>query len=244
MPYHFPATDTPVRYPIEAYVYVLRFGSGLVKVGYSADPSKRVRQHQDLANSYGNPVTAQWVSTPHTKAAANEKALIAFCAERATAVAGREFFKGVDFDAVVSFAGSLPLHRATADEVAELEARAEATKKAFAAALRPIRDERVIQLPEQLDTTYLANLPVGDAANAVALMADLLGISVEEAERLPHDAQLRVVEMTAMFWNANRDAEFFAGLLREVEQRKDSLLTQGLAALRRDVRSVIAGGAA
>lgn len=91
----------------EGYVYVLGFGSGIVKVGYTRDPVGRPRTHQATAEAFGDSLVSQWMSPPHLKYHANEAALIRFCADRAEGATGKEFFR-IPFATVKTFAESLP----------------------------------------------------------------------------------------------------------------------------------------
>lgn len=94
------------------FVYVLQFSSGVVKVGYTANPAQRLKQHADTAQQHGGDITKHWVSQPHAQANENERRLIAFCADRAPRVTGNEkageYFTGLDFEEVLAYAKSLP----------------------------------------------------------------------------------------------------------------------------------------
>lgn len=106
----------------ERFVYVVEFASGIVKVGYTDYPERRFRE---LAWATGDVITQTWASPLHLNGVENERQLIFFCAREGRKV-GRtyEFFTGVDFEKVVSFAGGLE-YRQTPDAVvdAHIESR-------------------------------------------------------------------------------------------------------------------------
>lgn len=89
------------------HIYVAQFTSGLGKVGKTQDPQRRLRR---LERRVRLPIRHAWVSPCHLEAADNENALIAFATERyILAQPNFEFFRNVDFDALVEFAARLPM---------------------------------------------------------------------------------------------------------------------------------------
>jgi hypothetical protein len=97
----------------EGHVYVIRFSSQIVKVGRTAAPRTRMRWHLSSAAWYGTTIEKAWLSRPHVDVVPNERALIKYGRERATAQTGNEYFRGVDFADVVRLAESLTYRRAT-----------------------------------------------------------------------------------------------------------------------------------
>lgn len=117
-----------------ACLYVIEIDDDRVKVGYTANPSTRLRQHRGIAEAHGCKPGRQWVSSNGTGTDAREQALIAYCAERATGRFRSEYFVGVPFADAVQRAADLcgmdvavipPLPAATLTTVtrAELTAR-------------------------------------------------------------------------------------------------------------------------
>jgi hypothetical protein len=90
-----------------AHVYVIRFTSDVIKVGWTQQPSQRLKTHAKSARIHGVEVAEHWISKPHAAAAKNEKTLIEFCTSRASSVAGAEYFTGLSYSAVVEFARTL-----------------------------------------------------------------------------------------------------------------------------------------
>lgn len=91
----------------EAFAYVVGFASGVVKVGMTADPASRMWSHQDAANTKGAEIVRLWISTPHPDARQTERNLIAFCRSESATREAREWFTGIDVEAVVSYAKDL-----------------------------------------------------------------------------------------------------------------------------------------
>jgi hypothetical protein len=85
------------------YVYVIRFGSGTVKVGKSTEPRQRISQHHRMAAAHNVQLTKVWVSRAHADYSGTEQRLIEFCASRSRRIR-REYFDGMDFNAAVNFA--------------------------------------------------------------------------------------------------------------------------------------------
>lgn len=95
------------------HIYVAEFDQGTIKVGMSVDPRARLRTHALDAARFQISITRRWISLSHADAAASEKALIRWCAARASAAGGREWFSGLDFEEVMAhgrkLAGDSPL---------------------------------------------------------------------------------------------------------------------------------------
>jgi len=89
------------------YVYVLAFDNGTVKVGQTQNASRRLGNHKSSARGFGLAVTDEWVSPLHADWRANEEALKAIATGLGGTPAGREYFSGVDFAAVVEKAEEL-----------------------------------------------------------------------------------------------------------------------------------------
>lgn len=97
----------PRKSPLGSYVYALRFSTGLVKVGFTGSPSQRIRNHMTYLLPFGISIDERWISEPHGQAKENEALLLDFCRSRAAQVKSREYFTGVDFAALLNFAGTL-----------------------------------------------------------------------------------------------------------------------------------------
>ena len=111
-------TESPS--PLDGHIYVVEHPTGLVKVGMTANPTKRLATiDRDSRRLLGGPLVAAWVSPPHRLYKENERTLIAECA----GTYGRhsaEYFLA-PFDEVLTIAQSLSFDPATAEEVAEYE---------------------------------------------------------------------------------------------------------------------------
>lgn len=111
-----------------AHVYVIRFTSDVIKVGWSRKPHERLKVHAQAARTYGGGIAEQWISKPHAAAASNEKALIDFCTSQATSVAGAEYFTGLSYSAVVEFAKTLNYKPISKTEREQAKRRAQADR--------------------------------------------------------------------------------------------------------------------
>lgn len=74
------------------YIYVVAFGSGVVKVGKAITPKGRLAAHARLAATHGDSVQSVWVSRRLCGYGEAERALITLCGRSGRLVAGREYF--------------------------------------------------------------------------------------------------------------------------------------------------------
>jgi predicted GIY-YIG superfamily endonuclease len=90
-----------------AYIYIVEFDQGTVKIGQTAKPEERMRSHMWQARKFRIDVVRHWVSEPHMGAFLNEKTLIRWCTERAKETHGDEWFTGLTFEEVKAAAVSI-----------------------------------------------------------------------------------------------------------------------------------------
>jgi hypothetical protein len=100
--------------PGEGYLYAIEFDTGVVKVGQTVNPRRRLGEHAREAGAFGTVITDYWISEPHAHYLDNETALISFCRDRAPVVR-REYFHGIPIDDAVDFALGLVKSTASAD---------------------------------------------------------------------------------------------------------------------------------
>lgn len=87
---------TAARNRLSGYLYVVRFESGLVKVGCGVDYAPRVGQHIAGGVRHGNPCTVLWTSSEVPRMAAAERALLQWCKCRpGVEKLGKEWFRGL-----------------------------------------------------------------------------------------------------------------------------------------------------
>lgn len=98
-------------HPQERHVYVVAFSSGTVKVGMSSTPKQRIGHYVSHATIHNDRITDCWVSAPHWGASGNEQKLVGFCQQYGAVLVGREYFRGVPFEAVKRYAETLPFER-------------------------------------------------------------------------------------------------------------------------------------
>lgn len=86
------------------YVYAIAFDNDTVKVGSSANPAERIRIHQISAEQFGLVLTDVWVSPPLETFRVAERRLLAAAAGMSASSHRAEWFRGVDFHALVAVA--------------------------------------------------------------------------------------------------------------------------------------------
>lgn len=91
----------------EGYVYVLLFMNGVVKVGRTTKPTARINSHRYNGDAHGNPLTNYWVSKKLVNMEEAEHQLIAYCQDRGTPVAGKEWFRAISYMELVDFASGI-----------------------------------------------------------------------------------------------------------------------------------------
>lgn len=85
------------------YIYIVAFDNPLrtIKVGSTKSPHSRLGAHRLDADVFGHQIADSWVSQEHANYLKNENVLIVMAASMCTGRARREYFHGVDFDALV-----------------------------------------------------------------------------------------------------------------------------------------------
>lgn len=86
-----------------ASIYVAHFSGGVMKVGRSDNPERRVRQHEAAIAPGGVTLQGYRIFAAADSTAA-ERALLAACTEAASEITAREWFRGLDFEAVCQWA--------------------------------------------------------------------------------------------------------------------------------------------
>lgn len=88
-------------------LYVIELAAERIKVGISGAPRARLATHRNIALAHGlQPGRQRW-SPASTGTPALERALIKFCADRATEQYGWEYFTGVSFPTATRYAEEL-----------------------------------------------------------------------------------------------------------------------------------------
>ena len=77
------------------HLYVVEFAAGILKVGKSASPDRRLEQHAKAGL-----VRRTWVSAHHLGISRTEREVLAWCTEYGQLHGGREYFTELDFFAV------------------------------------------------------------------------------------------------------------------------------------------------
>lgn len=91
-----------------AYLYLVEFNSGTIKVGRTRNPASRLKNHATTGRPHGISVSRQWLSQPHRHAEDNERLLLKFCHSRFTSVNEGEFFENADTGEIIAFLEQLP----------------------------------------------------------------------------------------------------------------------------------------
>jgi len=90
----------------EGRVYAVLFSDGWLKVGRGRDPQSRIGSHACVSAMRNATVDRSIVSGTLADSGTAEAELIAFCSKQGTAVHGREWFTGVDFEEVCNLFGT------------------------------------------------------------------------------------------------------------------------------------------
>jgi GntR family transcriptional regulator len=93
--------------PLGSFIYVVHFNGGVIKVGFTARPARRIGQYRSSLSPFGITIADLWLSAPHKKAEDSEKLLLRFCRAQSGQDDRGEYFNGIDFAKVVAFAGTL-----------------------------------------------------------------------------------------------------------------------------------------
>lgn len=100
------AVDLSAPLDGEGYLYVVEFSTGVVKVGQTMDPRRRMAEHRRDADTFKVAIVNFWISSAHWNYLDNEIDLINRCMQVSTR-ARLEYFRDVTFDAAVGFANEL-----------------------------------------------------------------------------------------------------------------------------------------
>jgi len=87
-------------------IYVIAMGD-MIKVGRAANAASRLSSHRLEVNRHGKEVTGEWMSQPHVGWRGNESRLIEFCNSLGGEHKGSEYFIGLDFEHVRTYAETL-----------------------------------------------------------------------------------------------------------------------------------------
>lgn len=92
------------------YLYVIEFSTGVIKVGQTRDPQRRLGEHRRSAGAFGVSITQFWLSPPHANYLETEAALIIDCAEFSP-YSKREYFHAINWSEAVEDAFALTRRR-------------------------------------------------------------------------------------------------------------------------------------
>jgi hypothetical protein len=222
--------DAPLIKGVEAHIYVLGFESGIVKVGRTAAPDRRIGLHKHHGEAYGNPLVHTWLSGPHAGAIKNETALIGFCAKRARNSGGREYFTGIPFETVRDYASSLEFLRGDREEHERTQRATAAQRRSLMALL----DGRSILLPERV------SLPAPEGtARERALLGDYFGLSENEVRQLSPAVHEQIKAHVVEFVNLQQDSLVLEDLHAKAAERLRECLTTGRDKLRQEIHDAL-----
>lgn len=93
----------------EGHIYVLGFSDNTVKVGRTTDPKARLLKHRATSRQDNAEMVSQWVSVQHGNSDQTEALLIEFCRKHGRKHRGNEWFSGVPYEKVLTYAKALEL---------------------------------------------------------------------------------------------------------------------------------------
>lgn len=79
-------------------VYIIEFENGIIKVGQSRAPAKRLKTYSVYCSHAATNISKEWVSPILENAKLEESRMIEACLEFGSRAHGREWFSGVSFD--------------------------------------------------------------------------------------------------------------------------------------------------
>jgi hypothetical protein len=85
------------------HIYVIEFSTGVVKVGRTIGPARRLATHARVAQVHGVAVRRSWTSERHHGCRETERKLIDLCRRRGTQI-DVEYFQGITFEDVRAIA--------------------------------------------------------------------------------------------------------------------------------------------
>lgn len=191
------------KYGRSGHIYVAELSDGRVKVGFSANPETRLRQHQSTANIFAVQVLRTWVSPFHANAGENERHLIAGCAAVSEGRVGEYF--AVSFEAAVAIAQRLDFSN-TETHDAERQAAVVNLMKSWATASAERRQEDAFQEVSSWDIPSVPGVEVGIVSGrggmpGVVIQPDgggqTITVSASEALRLAKAINIAVVKIAA-----------------------------------------------
>ncbi|MEV7975388.1 hypothetical protein [Streptomyces sp. NPDC086519] len=209
----------PGKSRLGRYVYVIEFSSGVVKVGMASSAATRFAQHNNAARIHGSSIDRHWVSPPHVRAGANEKALIEFCKRRADVVHGAEYFTGVEFDDVVTHAKGLSFPILSKREREQVTVDAQRTAKSIVNGFG-----RTVKLPPLMTRSGAPaewGIPCRDTNE---LICRTLGLPDDVVDQLDEDDNEAVVDLLIAFYNAENDIRVIEEWLGRARERRDRVL--------------------
>lgn len=175
------------------YLYIIEFSTGLLKVGKTRNPAKRLDQHRHHAEAFGLSITRYWVSEAHDNYGENELRLISDMHEIGGVSNLVEYFSGVTLEEAVSTTASYQFDPIDVDaRSAEVKASTEELKQTFLGPdidgrlnARRVHDEQIAldqyfaidalfgRLPGASDNAHRSPIIVTGAAVPLSLMRDL-----------------------------------------------------------------------
>ncbi|MEU6709978.1 GIY-YIG nuclease family protein [Nonomuraea sp. NPDC046802] len=168
------------------YVYVVELSNGLIKIGRTANPRKRMEQHLRQAGPFELKIVRLWLSVVHRDPVQVEKLLLSYGRQHSTAQVLDEYFKGLGFASTVRFAATVdhePVTEVTLAELAKQEREAREASPFFQATRAAMQGR----------TPTSSATPQTPGAR---LVAAVLGANSDGSIRLPDslDADLSVLE--------------------------------------------------
>ncbi|MEU2789063.1 hypothetical protein [Streptomyces sp. NPDC007100] len=222
---------------LEGHVYVVSFESGLIKVGRSKSPTDRLRKYRQEGVIHVNPVAESWVSPLHAKWSDNEEQLIRFCEANGTMASNGyrgEYFTGLSFEQVRSYAEGLPFDRLDQRKHVEENAWLVRYHRQLA---EQFNNPPRMALPPKIKVCDLiqGDLDDPERQEVDGRLAAQLEISPAELRGLPSDLQNALDEYVVEFVNLRQDKAALADALDRTQKAMDGHVTDGFRALQEKI---------
>jgi hypothetical protein len=89
---------------VGGYAYIILFANGMVKIGSTAKPEQRFATLEGHAAAFGTVISLWWISRAHAEYVDTERLLLDSARGLGGRRRGREYFEGLDFNAVLDIA--------------------------------------------------------------------------------------------------------------------------------------------
>lgn len=92
------------------FVYIVLYADGMIKIGITINPKRRLYQHEHAARVHGNPVAQTWLSRPLIGYEDVETLALEWARSHCVSSPSREYFRGIRYAHAVHAIGEIIRH--------------------------------------------------------------------------------------------------------------------------------------